>query len=267
MSFDMHLSLIQETMHYFKTFVGNWLVDHAESAVQNELLKTIYFYIEDTGKWIYENPWTNRVLGFLIGQTLLWVGLISGFVDALNFRFPDAAIDSAFFFIGGCASAIEYKNPMLPMSYKKYIESQCLFIYMPYGRPMVYAFMSVILITKDPTDSCFGWETVTSGLFILSASIIIVYHTYLARHDLDLIKQIRLDPKILQIAFNNSDLDGNGTLSTKEFISFLRQIGLTLSCDDLDTALLELDSNHDQQVSWDEFYSWYSRREDLLHLI
>lgn len=117
-------------------------------------------------------------------------------------------------------------------------------------------------MTKDVSYSYFGYETILAGLFIIAASCMIIYHTYLARHDLEVMKLARFEPKVLQMAFNNSDLDHNGTLSTTEFIQFLKEIDISLSCNDLDTALLELDVNHDLQVSWDEFYTWYVAREE-----
>ena len=37
-----------------------------------------------------------------------------------------------------------------------------------------------------------------------------------------------------------------------------------ISYEDIQTALLELDENHDGEISWDEFIAWYERKDDYL---
>ena len=52
-------------------------------------------------------------------------------------------------------------------------------------------------------------------------------------------------------------------MSTAEFVKFLRNVGMELSHDDLETALLELDENCDGEIGWTEFVNWHERKEEF----
>jgi len=58
---------------------------------------------------------------------------------------------------------------------------------------------------------------------------------------------------LMRQAFQEADKDGSGELNLKEFQTFLRELPLNLTKQEINAAMLEVDTNDDGQVSLDEF--------------
>ena len=94
-------------------------------------------------------------------------------------------------------------------------------------------------------------------------TFIVFFNTWIVSHQLSSIKDLHIDYAVLSRKYSAADSMMKGRLNTKEFIVFLNSIDLKLSMDDLSTAMEELDSNHDGEVSWDEFITWYEKKEGI----
>ena len=79
-------------------------------------------------------------------------------------------------------------------------------------------------------------------------------------------KKMEMDKNHMKNAFNRADKSGDGSLDSHEFIKFLHDIDIELGKDDLETILLEVDDSHDESVSFTEFYNWYIRKSEDLHV-
>lgn len=59
--------------------------------------------------------------------------------------------------------------------------------------------------------------------------------------------------KDIRRVFNDFDVDGSGTITTKEFRNALRKMQLGLSSKDIDKVMQRIDLNGDGLVNFDEF--------------
>jgi len=79
-------------------------------------------------------------------------------------------------------------------------------------------------------------------------------------------KKMEMDRKHMKDVFNKADKSKDGSLDSHEFIKFLHDIDIELGKNDLETILLEVDESHDESVSFKEFYDWYTRKSEDLHV-
>ena len=70
----------------------------------------------------------------------------------------------------------------------------------------------------------------------------------------------------MMAAFNKADNSGDGSLDSHEFIEFLHTIDIQLNKDDVEAILLEVDDSHDEEVSFEEFYNWYTKKSEDWHV-
>lgn len=63
--------------------------------------------------------------------------------------------------------------------------------------------------------------------------------------------------KALRDAFNKVDANGNGFLDSNEVTQVLKDIGVEVSSEELDKFFKEVDTNHDNQISFEELSVWY----------
>merc|ERR1719498_1784432 len=98
------------------------------------------------------------------------------------------------------------------------------------------------------------------GIAIFCCSIIQIYHSFNAEKNIEAMKAHEINRNAMVKAFDKADKSHDGSLQSDEFIQFLKTIDINLNKDDLETILLEVDESHDESVSFNEFYKWYTRR-------
>ena len=78
------------------------------------------------------------------------------------------------------------------------------------------------------------------------------------------IKEENIRASVLKHAFNTADSSKNGQLTINEFRTFLKDVGIELSADELEIALQELDKSRNFEISWKEFIEWYCSKGGFL---
>eukprot|EP01043_Picozoa_sp_COSAG02_P040242 COSAG02_NODE_3240_length_7111_cov_9.714632_3_plen_613_part_00 len=65
----------------------------------------------------------------------------------------------------------------------------------------------------------------------------------------------------VRAVFQSIDLDDNGTLERDELKTAAERLGQTMSEEELDAAMLEMDEDGSGEVDYDEFLAWWDRRK------
>ena len=261
----------KEKIYKFTHYIERHLFESVETHVEDAVLANLPTLFNEIQKFILENPWGNRQIGFLIGLLLLICGIFNVLFTTLTFNLPSAIVDGTVVIIGIFSVLIEYKVALLPTRIAKYLKSDWRFLFKPYGRPNVYVFGGLFIISQGDiikwpltADNILRFENFCVGTLVVLMSCVIHYHTYISSVDLEKIRTEHIDYTTLSRAFNAADKNGNGKLDTSEFITFLHSVNIQLTNDDLEAALQELDENHDMEINWKEFITWYERKEESL---
>lgn len=247
-------------------FLGDKIKGAGTAMVEAKMETFVKTQVHEMIEWIKENPFSMRQLGFMTGFLLAMDGFIGGIFHLFGMDWLKVPIDLCCWLTGMFAMLIEYKDPHLPAKYKKFLKEQVLFVYRPYGRPLVYLFWGVLIFTAGESKTWLGYEAVVVGLFITLGALLSIYHTMLGVYDGDKMRDMHITHKAMKDAFNKADSSGDGNLDSHEFVKFLHNIDIHLTVDDLETVLLEVDSSHDEQVSFEEFLIWYDRHDESQHV-
>jgi hypothetical protein len=65
----------------------------------------------------------------------------------------------------------------------------------------------------------------------------------------------------VRAVFQSIDLDDNGTLERDELKTAAERLGQTMSQEELDAAMLEMDGDGSGEIDYDEFLAWWDRRK------
>lgn len=262
--------MVREQWHKMTHYLARHLFENVEAQVEDAIIANIPVLISELTKFHLESPLGNRQLGFVCGALLLVCGLINLTNNALTMCVAPMVIDVTLLVIGVLSLLTEYKVSLMPTRVARYLQEEWRFLFKPFGRPLLYIFGGCFIISQSkliafpPTGSdLMGFENFLVGFVVCVLSCIIIYNTWVAQQDLEMLRRKHVDFDILSKEFYASDANGDGELDTSEFVSFLHRVGLRLSHNDLETALLELDVDHDGKVSWTEFVDWHSKSEDI----
>lgn len=75
---------------------------------------------------------------------------------------------------------ILYVDSFLPSTIKEYFKEDMLFVFRPFGRPLVYMFWGVYIIIQGQDGSITGYEGMVLGALVFCAAIIQIYHTFVS---------------------------------------------------------------------------------------
>ena len=113
------------------------------------------------------------------------------------------------------------------------------------------------------------------GPYVATVGCIIYYYSIMAGRNMAQMKaSTKLDDTHLRSVFNRADkgiaflgvnITKDGTLNTKEFAKVymdLLQLKAPPSCDELEIALLEVDTAHNGNIDFQELKAWYNKKMD-----
>ena len=154
---------------------------------------------------------------------------------------------------------LEYKDRTLSQKYYDLIVKEAHFLTKPYGRGALYVFIGILMVVKGGLVSFFA------GLFITITGIVVFHSSKKAFEALKVVRSKTGKSTADAIAnFKKFDKDGSGYLDTKELDALFRTLGVTLSKNELETAVFVLDKNGDGHVSQEEFVRWWETETDSL---
>jgi hypothetical protein len=241
--------------------------DEVEDLVFQEQMKTMNAAAEELKEFIMSNPLSIKVQGFLCAFVVVLTCLLSCIVNFLNANVIVGLLHLVFMAIGLVFVLVEYKPMFVPARVGKFIREEIRFLFKPFGRPIVLNIAAMFIISQSSMDTMMGMESALGGSVAFCMTLFIFFLTYQASHELHAVKDLHIPYAELSQKFNAADTMMKGKLDTHQFVGLMHSISKDdkeVSYEDIQTALLELDENHDGEISWDEFIAWYERKDDYL---
>eukprot|EP01041_Mallomonas_annulata_P005298 gene5298-10596_t len=238
---------------------GSVQVDEAAmKLVQKEAVNAIQFSqqkMADLKKYVEDGHYSWKACGFLAGILLILNGFLSFSYEIMRLS-PLMAILNLYLIIFGLVLVIlEYKEKTLSKRFQDIIRTEALFLYRPYGRGAFYTFCGTILVCKGGIISFF------IGIFVSGLGIVLFLAGRQAIATLESYRGTLFDEKTISAKFNEFNKDKSGSLDSSELAKLCVALGSPLTYDQLEAAVLLLDSNGDGVVEYKEFLEWWKRRD------
>lgn len=201
-----------------------------------------------------EGDWSWKILGMFGGLAMMFFGGMSVLGDFLFFNYFGAVIDIYVFFFGLLAVILEYKDSLLPQKYIETLKVEAKFIYKPYGRAVLYIFFGVLLLSQSKIT----FQAV--GLYQCLVGGLVIYYAGKAQESLDTFKNMKLSFGQLKKAYDKADKNHDG-LTPRELAQMVSGFkGVTMSENEVYSAIALLDKDNSGKVSYEEFKEWYNQR-------
>ena len=237
-------------------------------AISNSALSGIAEYTEsevaDFKKFIEDGHWSWQVLGCIGGILMTAVGLYNCLFDVLNVDPLNAVTDAYIAGFGALSVCLEYKEGMLPESWRKVLQKEFLFVYKPYGRAFLYTLFGLLMFSEPKITY------MIVGPYVTGVGLLISYVSSQANAEFARMRETqRLDQTHLRSLFNKADKGGwfnrDGVLDSKEFAGLYRDL-MHLpgppDLNELEMALLEIDTEHNGKIEFSELETWYNKKMD-----
>lgn len=249
---------MRETYSNAKNKIWASLFERQSTKLEDDILSNISLMFYDAHEFILASPHSNRVLGFECGLCMISWGVCNSIYDILTFDIFRLVGSLLILMIGIFAIIVEYKIVLLaPRGILKFISEEFCFLLKPYSRPMLYMYSSFVIMSRGDFVSILDIESFIFGFAIFILCVYACYNTYRAQHIMIQLLNEHIDVTIISTVFHNQHTNNNGKVATSDLIKFLH-ITINLSLSELESALLDLDSNHNCEVHLDDFKKWYS---------
>jgi len=201
-----------------------------------------------------EGDWSWKLLGMFGGLAMMFFGGMSILGDFFLFNYFGAVIDVYVFFFGLLAVVLEYKDSLLPQKYIDALKVEAKFIYKPYGRAVLYIFFGVLMLSQSKIT----FQAV--GIYQCLVGGLVIYYAGKAQEALDKFKNVKLSFSQLRKAFKEADKNNDG-LTPHELAAMVSKFkGISMSENEVYSAIALLDTDNSGKVSYEEFSSWYNKR-------
>lgn len=250
--------------HPFSSFT-NGVTGSITSSALSGMQKYTMEEIADFKKFVLDGHGSWQVLGCIGGIGMALAGFYNVLFDVLNLD-PLSAVTDLYIAAFGCLSVcLEYKEGLLPEGARKQLQEEFLFVYKPYGRAFLYVLFGLLMfsISSKITYMVLGpYVTFVGGL--------VSYYSGQVNKEYQKMRDSqRLDKTHLRSLFNKADKGGflrrDGHLDSAEFATLFRDL-MHLpgppDINELEMALLEIDSAHDGKISFEELEVWYNKKMD-----
>jgi hypothetical protein len=176
--------------------------------------------------------------------------------------------------IGAIMMLLEYKHErFMTKRIGSLLRNEFIFLFRPFGRPLLYISLGTFVVRLGSFNSLAEFSHFIAGGIAVFFGVLILHSTWKGSEELQKLKG--MDMNKAKTAFNMVDKSGNGKLDCKEFVqcckvplfasllllfisyTFVKLLGFDFTHADLENALLELDANHDNEISWKEFAAWF----------
>jgi hypothetical protein len=256
------------SMYSFMKHPFSGMKNAITGAISNSALSGIAEYTEsevaDFKKFIEDGHWSWQVLGCIGGILMTAVGLYNCLFDVLNVAPLNAVTDAYIAGFGALSVCLEYKEGMLPESWRKLLQKEFLFVYKPYGRAFLYTLFGLLMFSEPKITY------MIVGPYVTGVGLLISYVSSQANAEFARMRETqRLDQTHLRSLFNKADKGGwfnrDGVLDSKEFAGLYRDL-MHLpgppDLNELEMALLEIDTEHNGKIEFSELETWYNKKMD-----
>lgn len=234
--------------------------------VKDEAAHELRARLERAIIFVKTNPLDINTLSYVNAVLLVSYGLITLIINILSLDVIRAALSLNILYAGIVFISLEYRFNMIPRRFIIFAFTSFAVLFTPYGRIFTHMFYAVLIISQSSlVAGLFIYETYLLGLFLFGAACFMFYCTWKSRKTLHDFKMKNFSNEELKFAFNDADSSKNGELSKSEFCKMAHaKFNFELSNNDLNVAMLELDRDLNNEVSWEEFILWYRYHKRLL---
>ena len=220
----------------------------------------------DVKKFVMDGHWSWQVLGFIAGVGMVISGAYNLLYDVLGLDIFGSVTDAYILLYGALAVCLEYKEGLLPDNLRKELETEFLFMYRPYGRAFMYLLFGLLIFSQS--DSIIYMVV---GAYTIFVGFTVWWFSMQAEKDYAKMRASKkLDETHLRTMFNKADKGGywkrDGKLDSSEFASLyqdLMQLPGPPNLNELEMALLEVDSEHNGKIDFEELKTWYNRKMNV----
>jgi len=202
--------------------------------------------------WVGDGPVTFRVMCLICGIVMVIQGFL-GFIGHFLTLSPLHAIIEIYTAIFGVVIImLEGRGPIYPARLRALIVREAKFLTLLNGRGAFYFFVGTLLLSQWPDliDSIVGLAMSTLGILM----VVIGGH---AKSKLDKLRNRISDRDSLRAEFNKYDSNHSGSLSVEELAELCTGLGSELDKNEIESALVTLDTSGNGQIEFEEFLGWW----------
>jgi len=207
-----------------------------------------------------DGPMSLRVLGFTAGLGAFLFAFIAVFKGVLKFSPLVATTDIFIMFFGLCIMATEAKSQVFAKSLRRKLDTYARALSLVMGRGAFYIYVGALLSSLSSTiNDTFGF---CAGFFLFLIGLLYIYTGRVTRQKLKALRDNMKNEQELKRKFDEF-AHGDQKLDIKELGQLCIDLGTLLSDQELEAALMMLDSNRNGTVEFDEFKRWWQSDEVL----
>lgn len=213
------------------------------------------------GAWIRDGPFTLRVLSFLAGLYAIVAAGVGFFVNIGDVGTSDGRsllflVINVWIGIFGLLLVVSEARSTLCSAYlRRLVETGLPLLRSTSGRAWFMFFVGSLAMSQ--------WTPSGSQVLNLASGIVLeilaIANTVVSCRAHAAMARVRakLSGPEVEAKFDEFDIDGSGKLDTAEFAELCAALGSSLSRNELESALLTLDTNRDGVISRPEFLAWW----------
>lgn len=200
--------------------------------------------------WAGDGPMSFRMLALCGGGTMAVLGFLGVISSLLN---PFSAVVSLYFLFFGCVIVmLEAKNKFYPEKIRTIVVAEFKFLMYLNGRGAFYVFVGTLLMSQS------SFIESLLGLYMVIVGCIMIGVGSHANNKLSAMKSHITDEAAVISAFNSADKDQNGFLTATELAELCKTLGSELSTNELEAAVLCLDTDGSGHICQKEFLTWWT---------
>eukprot|EP00519_Triparma_laevis_P007495 CAMPEP_0182511752 /NCGR_PEP_ID=MMETSP1321-20130603/31002_1 /TAXON_ID=91990 /ORGANISM="Bolidomonas sp., Strain RCC1657" /LENGTH=271 /DNA_ID=CAMNT_0024718461 /DNA_START=33 /DNA_END=845 /DNA_ORIENTATION=+ len=200
----------------------------------------------------HKGPMTFRVLSFLGGLAMILQCSTGTFGKLFSFSPLQALIEVYCLIFGVITVILEGQEYAFLRPFRTSVQSYCKLLTYTWGRGVFYMFSGSLMFSQfNLFDMLIGGYM----CFIGFTSLIIGQQTANKLTDL---KKTLASESVVKEKFKAMDVDGNGTLDSKELAALCKSLGSPLDHNELVAAISTMDKDGSGSISYEEFYGWWS---------
>lgn len=230
-----------------------------------------------TQSWSTDGPTWSRALGVL-GGALLVAHHIFGFGHTLALQHNTASPPSTgaelfrrllFHALGAllglAALLLEGRAVLCPTALRKRSREYLKLLSYVWGRGCFYLLTAAVLglglsDDDDPTTTSSTLDVAAAAGFALLGLVDVVFGRAAQRRLQELRGHLMEDEQLIRAKFDRLDVDGRNRVPAADLAVVCAELGSRLSHQELEGAILTLDSNRSGEVEYEQFLEWWRTR-------
>lgn len=215
--------------------------------------------VMELGRMRSDAPDGLHTMAFAAGFMIIIGSVLNLFAHIMSISPLHAFFSIMMFVFGITIMALEQQRAVFPPSVRAKIEQYFLFLTLITGR-------GAFLMYVGSIQAAVNWKksglNVIIGLYVVFVGGTYIHTGYSVTNKLKQLTHSLQSPEVIKKAFQQVDVDNNGTLDPKELVELMKLLGSTMNVKEAETAVMLLDKDSDGGVSLEEFLMFMERPDD-----